>query len=46
MTVVTFAPMTALINVEPVPEPELVIVPVLFTLVVDRVMPLVIELLL
>lgn len=46
MTVVTFAPMTALISTSPLPEPELVIVPVLLTLVVERVMPLVIVLLL
>lgn len=46
MTVVTSAPMTALISVSPAPAPELVIVPVLLTLVVEIVMPLVIELLL
>jgi len=37
VTLVTFAPMTALINVAPLPAPELVIVPVLLTLAVDRV---------
>ena len=39
-------PMTALISVLPLPEPELVTVPVLLRLVVEIVMPLTIELLL
>ena len=38
--------MTALISVTPLPVPELVIVPMLLTLVVERVMPLAILLLL
>src|SRR6266446_5189063 len=38
--------MTALMRVEPLPVPELVIVPVLLTLAPERVMPLAIELLL
>jgi len=43
---VTLEPTAALIDVAPLPVPELVIVPVLLTLVVERVMPLAIELLL
>ncbi len=38
---VTFAPMTALTRTEPLPLPELVTVPALFTEVVESVMPLV-----
>jgi len=37
MTPVTFVPMTALIVVVPLPEPEFVIVPMLFTEFVDKV---------
>lgn len=46
VTAVTLAPTAALINVRPVPEPELVIAPALFTEVVESVMPLSVELLL
>ena len=45
-TPVTLAPITALINVEPAPVPELVIVPALLTEVVESVRPEAIELLL
>jgi len=40
---VTFVPIAMLIFTEPVPLPEFVIVPVLFTVVVDRVMPSVVD---
>ena len=43
---VTLEPTAALISVEPVPLPELVMVPTLFTAVVESVMPLASELLL
>ena len=42
VTPVTFVPITALTNTEPVLVPEFVTVPVLFTLVPDNVMPLVV----
>src|SRR6185436_9475878 len=38
-TPVTLAPTTALMSVEPTPVPEFVIVPILFTAVVDSVIP-------
>jgi len=43
---VTFVPMTALISVLPVPLPEFVTVPALFTEAVDKVIPLAVVLLL
>lgn len=46
VTPVTLEPITALMIVEPEPVPEFVTVPVLFTLVVERVIPASVELLL
>jgi len=46
VTPVTFAPTPPLMRTEPAAVPELVIVPVLFTLVVESVMPLAVALLL
>src|SRR6266404_5784328 len=45
MTPVTLVPITALMSVEPVPLPELVIVPVLLRVVPDTVIPLAVALL-